>query len=400
MNTQVISTLIASEQPYALLAVLAAAALLGYAGDARGWYGKVSGVLVTVGLASLFAGTGLIPSASGDPVPVYGFFWSFGVYLAIPLLLLQVRLRSFLRDGGKLAGLFAFGVIGVSLGALLAGVLFPDDDSWSVLGGVLTATYTGGSVNFIAVSEIFRFSESPLFVTTMAVDNLSMNLFMAILLLLPTIPFLTRLFAVAPPAVAFEESAVQQAPEEARRAGDLSANLLICLIFAAGVVAVSLGMGSVTAQLLSLNYDPALLYVTLLALGAGHLFPNWAGRLAGVGNAVGMFLLFLFLAVIGAATDVREVFAGGAAVLVFAWIILLMHLAWMLLGARLLRADWQETAIASMACVGGPPLSGPLAASLKRRELVPAAIVVGLAGYAIGTFLGSTIASLLMALQN
>ena len=64
-------------------------------------------------------------------------------------------------------------------------------------------------------------------------------------------------------------------------------------------------------------------------------------------------------------------------------------------GGRLLRMDLGSLAVASQAAVGGPSSALAVAVSREWKGLVLPGIIVGLLGYALGTYLGFGVAYLL-----
>jgi uncharacterized membrane protein len=68
-----------------------------------------------------------------------------------------------------------------------------------------------------------------------------------------------------------------------------------------------------------------------------------------------------------------------------ALIMILIHGAFCLLGARLFKADIHTAAIASAANIGGAA-SASVVASYHQPALVPSAILMALIGYAIGNY--------------
>jgi uncharacterized membrane protein len=115
-------------------------------------------------------------------------------------------------------------------------------------------------------------------------------------------------------------------------------------------------------------------------------------------KVVGLFLIYLFLAVIGAYCDIPALLADGTQAL---WLLLAISLgilihALILVGvARLTRQDWDMVAIVSQANVGGSSSALALARSLGRPDLQLPAILIGTLGNAIGTYLGFMVAELL-----
>lgn len=91
--------------------------------------------------------------------------------------------------------------------------------------------------------------------------------------------------------------------------------------------------------------------------------------------------------------------AGGSAVL-FAFVVAVMMTAIVLhmFLCWVFRIDVDTALISSTATIYGPAFIGPVAASLKNRALVGPGLTMGLAGIALGTWLGIATAQLLRAL--
>jgi uncharacterized membrane protein len=76
-------------------------------------------------------------------------------------------------------------------------------------------------------------------------------------------------------------------------------------------------------------------------------------------------------------------------------IVILVHGTLVLIGGGLLKYDWEMVAIASQANIGGSSSALALAKSMKRDDLLLAAVLIGSLGNGIGTYLGFLIAGLL-----
>jgi uncharacterized membrane protein len=81
--------------------------------------------------------------------------------------------------------------------------------------------------------------------------------------------------------------------------------------------------------------------------------------------------------------------------MVFVAISLLVHFLVLLAACKLLRISLVEMSVASAANVGGSTVSAPMAIALQAKQLVTAAVVIGVLGNVIGTFLGVGIGILL-----
>jgi len=130
-------------------------------------------------------------------------------------------------------------------------------------------------------------------------------------------------------------------------------------------------------------------------LAAANLFPKRLKPLEDTAFSIGLWMMYAFLAVIGAATNLQEVLKVGPNLLLFYLIIMIFHFVFLLLTAKLFKLDVYEVIISSAANIMGPSVAAPMAASLGQKKLVTPGILVGILGYVIGTFVGVSIALIL-----
>jgi uncharacterized membrane protein len=139
----------------------------------------------------------------------------------------------------------------------------------------------------------------------------------------------------------------------------------------------------------------SILLITLYSIAAANFFPKQLKPLEDTSFALGLWMMYVFLAIIGASTDINQILNIGPAVLGFYCVILLFHLFVMLILAKLLKLDVYEVVISSAANVMGPSVAAPMAASMGQKKLVTPGILVGILGYVIGTFVGVGVAVVL-----
>ena len=382
------------ESPLALVTVIAAATALAFWLDYRvPALGKVGASMLALIFGAILSNTGLVPVRSGVYDAVFGPVTS----VAIAWLLLSVNLRDLRRAGPRMVGAFGVAVTGTVLGAFVAatvyGVQFGEDTMR--MAGALTGTYSGGSVNFVSVGRELGLSGA-LFAGLNAADAVVTGLWLAACLVLPV--WAGRFYARVPggdhettsPAAQTESTAADAESERRARhpyfAREGLSALSIANLVAAGLILVFVSewLGEVRPAV------PSILWLTTLALALGHspLFRDARGAMQ-----LGSVGLHFFFVLIGIVSRWSEIAAVGVEVFLFTLIVVAVHAVFVLGVGRLLRLDIGTVAVASQAAVGGPSSALAVAISRQWRHLVLPGVVVGLLGYAVGTYLGFGVAA-------
>ena len=379
------TTLIAPDQTWALWTALLAAAAAGALADGTRWGARVSGAVITMVVAFLLSNLSIIPPQS----PVYDSVWNYLVPLAIPLLLLQVNLRRIIRESGATFIAFLIGAVGSVAGTILAFYVVPlGKVGWKVA-AVFSATYIGGSLNYISAARAVGLPPGDLLSAGVAADSLMSTIFFLILFTLPSIRSLRSTFEPPVRDAAFGRTAhvVMSEVEKGRRIHVPA--LLSALFLSAGLCTVSfiaekqLGWAG--------SAIPILTALTLIVATVGRPFTS---RLSG-SHELGALLMQIFFAAIGASAHIATVLRVGPILFVFAGVLLTVHLIIILVGGKLLRLSLPEILIASNANVGGPTTAAAMAVARRWDYLVVPAILVGTFGYAIATFIAIALGNFL-----
>lgn len=372
-----------------ILAVLSALVALSEWLVQRTFLRHFGSALLVILLTALVANLGLIPTGANATVPVYDGIFTYVAPLTIFFLLLDVNLRDILKAGLPMIGMFFIGslatVVGVLVGMLVINGPAAIGENFAALGGMFVGTYTGGSVNFNAVAinyDIMR--EGVLYSGAVVVDNIITTVWMVVTIAMP------RLLAPLWRNV----KAAQHRPTGPDVAADVAADTETLHPLQLGAM-LALGLAGVwvsewlTDVLANAGITmPSILILTIIALLLAQL--PAVQRMRGA-RLLGMYTVYIFLAVIGAFCDVgalRGIGELGVSLLVFATVLVLIHGLLTYGAARLFRIDLGIASVASQANVGGGTSALALARSIGRSDLVLSAILVGALGNGVGTFLG------------
>ena len=119
------------------------------------------------------------------------------------------------------------------------------------------------------------------------------------------------------------------------------------------------------------------------------------GRIGG-STEIATLMLFIVIGQIAAGSDFSAL-TQAPLYLLIGLLVVLVHLAIMVVYAKLTRTDLFSIAVSSTANIGGIA-SAPVVASAFNRQLVPVGVLMALMGSFLGTFLGLASAQIMSAL--
>lgn len=367
-----------------VVAVLAALIALAEWLARRTWMRHLGAALLVIVFTACAANLHLIPTYGPD-TPVYGAIFEYVAPLGIFWLLMLVDLRSVLGVGTPMLVLFLIGAAGTTAGVLVAHAVTGGAAAFgalhAALAGMYAGTYIGGSVNFNAVAlEYDVMKDAGLYAGAAAVDNAMTTVWMVACVALPRM--LAR-FWPPPAPVAADDPAHLPVDDEV----ETTTVFDVALVVALGIGGVGLSnAAAATLQQMTGIAVPATLILTTLALVLAQV--PAVKRLRGA-RLLGLFAVYLFLAVIGVLCDVQAlVDMGHLAPLLcaFVGILVVVHGTIVFGAARLLGFDLATAAVASQANIGGGTTALALARSLGRADLELPAILVGSVGLVIGNY--------------
>jgi uncharacterized membrane protein len=112
----------------------------------------------------------------------------------------------------------------------------------------------------------------------------------------------------------------------------------------------------------------SILLITIFSIAVANIFPKSLKALEETAFSIGLWMMYIFLAVVGAATNLQQILHIGLPVLAFYLTIMFFHFVFMLALARLFKLDVYEVIISSAANIMGPSVAAPMAASLGQKE--------------------------------
>lgn len=397
--------LIKADNTWALWAVLAVSAALAiWLEQKYEWANKVTGCILALVFMLVLANVGIVPTDA----PVYDHVWDYVVPLAVPMLLFNANVKRIGKESGKMLIIYLISSVGTILGGFLG--------YFALRGGIpglnklvpmFVGTYTGGSVNYAAMSNSFEVAPD-MNAAGLVADNLLMALYFFVLIAIPTFNWVLKKYRHPYEDAKSEQSKGEGETQAAQYWGakDISLkDIALTVATAFAIVAISVAIANLIKSVIpeSSNFFVALirglfgnqyLIITTLTMIGASVLPKYFGSLRGA-QEIGTFLIYLFFAVIGAPASIKLIVTKAPLLLVFALIIVLTNLVITMIFGKIFKFSIEEILVASNANVGGPTTAAAMAVSKGWNALIIPALLVGTLGYVIGNYYGILVGTLL-----
>ncbi|MEI7998808.1 MAG: DUF819 family protein, partial [Candidatus Omnitrophota bacterium] len=296
-------------------------------------------------LASSF---GLIDSQAA----IYSKITTYLLPMSLFLLLMTVDIKGIVRLGPRALSMFFIGTVGIVLGMVVVFVCFKNAigaQFWSGF-AALSASWTGGSANMIAVKEAIGTPDA-VFLPMVIVDTIVPYVWMAMMV---------ACVGLAPAFDRWNHSDRTILDDLNQRIKTLATTKskkltfkttvgLIVLSVAGGLLSIYVGHFLPEIKGIISTYAWTIIVVSCLGI---LLSLTGARKLEAYGtNKVGYFILYFVLTSIGAKASINHI--GVALILIAAgFLVVIIHAVILLIAARLMRAPLFLVVAASQANVG------------------------------------------------
>ena len=347
-------------------------------------------------IGAIMANIGILPSKGPESeslLKMQDLFTNVTIPLAIPLMLFCFTYKkSETRDQllAMITGLAAV-IIAVVAGYPIFGPHIPDGPR---VAGMYTACLTGGTVNMAAVSKSLGSPD-----TQYALLN-TYDMIVSFTYLVFIMAFGIRLARKFLPVKTLnlfnDENSIKEElnkAEENPYKGLFTTkkgwhDLLILLGVTLLVVGASAGIGIGLSKLIPGGSFMMffILAITSISIAVSFIKPIHD---LDYGNAIGMYLIYIFSIVVASMANVRALdFTGALWIIGFLFFMEIVSLTLQLLSAKIFKIDADTAVIASVTYINSPPFVPMIAASMKNSRVLMPGLSIGIIGYAVGNYLG------------
>nr|WP_319510511.1 DUF819 family protein [uncultured Draconibacterium sp.] len=353
---------------------------------------KIGAVLICYGVGLIIGNMGILPDGADK---YQNMLTEITIPLSLPLILFSVDVRSWFKMARSAFLALATGLISVLLIVIIGFFIFRNDieNTWQVA-GMLVGVYTGGTPNMAAMKTALNVSQE-LYIMTHTYDLTLGAIYLVFILSIGQKVFLWFL----PPYKSIKTqntSAEDINMEEEFESYDgmLTKKTLLPLIGALGISVAILGVSYGISLLLPNEYQTAVVILLITSFGIAFSF---VPKIKAIKKTfqLGMYLILIFCLTVASMADISKL--SNISFSLFYYVALavygshIIHIAL----ARIFKVDADTVIISTSALICSPPFVPVVAGALKNRQVILTGLVVGIAGYAVGNYLGVLIAYLL-----
>ena len=319
---------------------------------------------------------------------------SVAVPLAIPLMLFNCDFKLWTKSLPKTAWALVTGIVAVIIASISGYFIFRNSvPEIAKVTGMMAGIYTGGTMNFNALGAALN------------VDRSVMAIVLAFQMVIttPYIFFLLgggyKIFRKILPYKDIthkgrvDEDEVETADVENYR-GMFEKKNFWGMMKGLGLSVIFLAVGAGLAMLITGTLNELVVILTITTLSIIASFFKKVRELPKTFE-LGMFFILIFSVIVALMFDINSVNGGSLYIGGFVLWIIGISVGLHLLLCRIAKVSGDLFCVCQVGLLCSPPFVPPIAGAMKNKKVLISGIVVGLVGYAIGTYLGALLAWIL-----
>lgn len=354
---------------------------------------KIGAVLMCYGIGLVIGNIDILPEGADK---YQDLLTTITIPLALPLILFSMDVKKWAKNAGSAFTSLAIGLFTVLVMIFIGYWIYKDsiDDIWKV-SGMLVGVYTGGTPNMAAMKTALDIPQE-LYILTHTYEMMLGAIYLVFILSIGQRVFLWILPAYKSPngGTTVQVGQLQLEDDFESYDGIFTKKTFWPLLGAFGLSVGILGVSYGLSRLFSPDFANAAIIIFITTLGIGFSF---IPKIKAIKKTfqLGMYLILIFCLAVASMADISKL--ADISFSLFYYVGLAMfgsHILHVLI-ARIFKIDADTVIISGSALICSPPFVPVVAAALKNKEIILTGMIVGVAGYAIGNYLGIFVAYLL-----
>jgi len=332
---------------------------------------------------------------------VQDMFTNITILLSLPLILFSLDVKKWMTHAKAAIGSLIIGLATVLLMIFVGYWMFKGSipDIWKV-SGMLVGVYTGGTPNMAAIKTALNVSQE-IYILTHTYEMTLGAIYLVFIFSVGQKVFLWFL----PAYKSHEEKPDENVPQLNVPKMDLQDEFesydgffkkatFLPVLAAFGLSVVILGVSFGISRLFSSEFANAVVVILVTSFGIALSFVPRIRQIKKTFQ-LGMYLILIFCVSVASMADVSKL--ANISISLFYYVGIAMFGSHILHAfiARFFKIDADTVIISGSALICSPPFVPVVASALKNREVILTGMFVGIAGYAVGNYLGVIVAYIL-----
>ncbi|MCQ2285548.1 MAG: DUF819 family protein [Bacteroidales bacterium] len=362
---------------------------------------KIGTIMTAYTIGILLALFNLVPAAEIEGAKtsmgiIQNWIMNITVPLAIPLMLFSSDFKLWAKSLPKTFVVLGTGVCSVVIAVILGFLIFKNSGitDFANVSAMMVGIYTGGTMNFFALGQ------------SLNVDQ-NMIVLAQTFEMLATFPFIVFIIAGGykifrkwlpskDEATVIDETLVNNinATSFENYDGMLQRNtfgkMMIGLLLSIGMLAVGAGLSFLLTG--KLNELVIILTITTLAIAA-----SFSPKVRALPKTfeLGMFFILIFSVVVASQFDIYSINMSIMSLFYFILFVMITTVILHFLCSKIFKVGGDLFLVGNIALLCSPPFIPPIVGAMGNKKVLISGIVIGLVGYAVGTYLGISLSLLL-----
>ena len=361
------------------------------------WAKSIGTVIMAYAVGIIAALIGFLPTGSEPGAEalesMQKTLMNVAVPLAIPLMLFNSDFKLWTKSLPKTMAVLLGGLVSIIVAVVSGYFLFRNAGipQFDRVAAMMTGIYTGGTMNFSALGHMLEVDPS-LITMTLTFEEIA------------TLPFIVFIVAggykVFRKLLPAKDEAEATEPEEQIETESFEnykgmlqpktfGRMMLGFLLSLGMLAVGAGLSLLITG--KLNELVVILTITTLAIIA-----SFSPKVRALPKTfeLGMFFILIFSIVVASKFDIHHI-KGSLQILWFIVFVMLTSIVLHLIICKIFKVEGDLFTVGHISLLCSPPFVPPIVEALGNRKVLLSGIVIGLAGYAAGNYLGVLIAWLL-----
>jgi uncharacterized membrane protein len=361
------------------------------------WAKSIGTVIMAYAVGIIAALIGFLPTGSEPGAEalesMQKTLMNVAVPLAIPLMLFNSDFKLWTKSLPKTMAVLLGGLVSIIIAVVSGYFLFRNAGipQFDRVAAMMTGIYTGGTMNFSALGHMLEVDPS-LITMTLTFEEIA------------TLPFIVFIVAggykVFRKLLPAKDEAEATEPEEQIETESFEnykgmlqpktfGRMMLGFLLSLGMLAVGAGLSLLITG--KLNELVVILTITTLAIIA-----SFSPKVRALPKTfeLGMFFILIFSIVVASKFDIHHI-KGSLQILWFIVYVMLTSIVLHLIICKIFKVEGDLFTVGHISLLCSPPFVPPIVEALGNRKVLLSGIVIGLAGYAAGNYLGVLIAWML-----